>query len=58
MVYGNDKGDIVFRSTGNFEIIRTCSLGVSSPVIQVSLTSDLRNMLVGCADGEIAILTL
>ena len=57
LVYGNDKGEIIFRNAGNFEIIRTCSLAVLSPVVQFVFTSDFKNLLVGCVDGEIAILT-
>ena len=57
LVYGNDKGEIIFRNAGNFEIIRTCSLAVLSPIVEFVFTSDFKNLLVGCVDGEIAILT-
>ena len=57
LVYSNDKGEIIMRNSGNFEIIRTCSLGITSPIINFLFTSDLKNLLVSCSDGEIAILT-
>lgn len=57
IVYSNDKGEIIIRNSGNFELIRTCSLGLQTPISSFLFTSDLKTLLVGCSDGEIAILT-
>lgn len=55
VLYGNDKGEIFIRKSGNFEKVRSYTL--ASPILSISLTSDYKHMLVGCSDGEIAILT-
>ena len=57
LVYGTEVGDIVVRSTGNLEVLHRYSLASGTPVLSVVVTSDLRFLLAGGADGELTVLT-
>ena len=54
---GGEKGEIWIRHAGTLEKVNNSSLGVASPVTSLEMTSDFKHIIVGCADGELAILT-
>lgn len=49
-------GDVVIRNATTLKLINRFSLG-SGPILCVLVSSDLRFLLVGGADGELTILT-
>lgn len=57
LVYGCDNGDIVVRNAGTLELVRRISLAAAAPVMTLMITSDLRFLLAGCADGELTVIT-
>ena len=57
LIYGTETGDVVLRNAGTLDTIRRISLSGAAPVLSVMITSDLRFLLVGCADGELTVIT-
>lgn len=57
LVYGTETGDIVIRYAGTLEPLRRFSITGGSPVLTLMANKDLRFLLVGCADGELGVLT-
>ena len=57
IIYGSDKGDVCIRCSGTFEKIQSYSLNSISPVLCLTVTQDFKHVLIGCLDGEIAILS-
>lgn len=57
LIYGTEMGDIVIRYAGTLESMRRFSLSGSVPVVSLLATRDLKYLLVGCADGELGVLT-
>ncbi|CAG9332437.1 unnamed protein product [Blepharisma stoltei] len=57
LIYGTETGDIVIRYASTLEPLRRFSITGGSPVLTLMANKDLRFLLVGCADGELGVLT-
>lgn len=57
LIYGCENGEIIIRNAGTLALIRKISLTAAAPVLTIILTSDLKFLLAGCADGELTVVT-
>ena len=57
LIYGCENGEIIVRTAGTLEMVRRISLVAAAPVLTIMITSDLRFLLAGCADGELTVIT-
>jgi len=57
LVYGTEKGYLVFRQLPLLKQIKKQQVSTSFPVLSIVVSPDRRFLLVGCGDGGLNVVT-
>ena len=57
LVYGTEKGYLVFRSMPMLKQVKKLQISVQYPVLSVVVSPDRRFLLVGCGDNGLNVVT-